>query len=92
MLTKLGISTTPLAMKAPRRATAPGTTRKPASLKRFSPQPSNLSGTLSNASAPAGSLNGRVRAYWNTHIHDLAITSHPVGSVGFFFLSASQDL
>jgi SAM-dependent methyltransferase len=28
-----------------------------------------------------------VRAYWNAHIHDLAITSHPVGSPGFF-----QDL
>jgi SAM-dependent methyltransferase len=37
-----------------------------------------------NAPAPAGPLNARVRAYWNTHIHDLAITSHPVGSAGFF--------
>lgn len=27
---------------------------------------------------------GAVRSYWNAHIHDLAITSHPVGSVGFF--------
>jgi SAM-dependent methyltransferase len=26
----------------------------------------------------------RVRAYWNHHIHDLEITSHPVGSPGFF--------
>ena len=25
-----------------------------------------------------------VRTYWNAHIHDLAITSHPVGSPGFF--------
>ena len=25
-----------------------------------------------------------VRAYWERHIHDLAITSHPVGSRGFF--------
>ena len=25
-----------------------------------------------------------VRAYWNRHIHDLEITSHPVGSPGFF--------
>ena len=32
-------------------------------------------------------MNARVRAYWNDHIHDLAITSHPVGSPGFF-----QDL
>jgi SAM-dependent methyltransferase len=26
----------------------------------------------------------RVRAYWAAHIHDLAITTHPVGSAGFF--------
>jgi SAM-dependent methyltransferase len=26
----------------------------------------------------------QVRAYWNTHIHDLEITRHPVGSRGFF--------
>jgi SAM-dependent methyltransferase len=25
-----------------------------------------------------------VRTYWNVHIHDLEITSHPVGSRGFF--------
>jgi SAM-dependent methyltransferase len=25
-----------------------------------------------------------VRLYWNAHIHDLEITSHPVGSPGFF--------
>ncbi len=25
-----------------------------------------------------------VRAYWDTHIHDLAVTSHPPGSPGFF--------
>jgi SAM-dependent methyltransferase len=25
-----------------------------------------------------------VRTYWNAHIHDLAITGHPVGSAGFF--------
>jgi SAM-dependent methyltransferase len=29
----------------------------------------------------------RVRAYWNEHIHDLAITAHPSGSPEFF-----QDL
>jgi ubiquinone/menaquinone biosynthesis C-methylase UbiE len=29
----------------------------------------------------------RIRAYWNEHIHDLAIAKHPVGSEGFF-----QDL
>jgi SAM-dependent methyltransferase len=34
-----------------------------------------------------GSPNAPVRAYWNEHIHDLAITTHPVGSPGFF-----QDL
>ena len=32
-------------------------------------------------------LIGRVRAYWNEHIHDLAITTHPSGSPEFF-----QDL
>jgi ubiquinone/menaquinone biosynthesis C-methylase UbiE len=30
------------------------------------------------------SLAGAVRAYWNQRIHDLAITTHPVGSPGFF--------
>ena len=29
-------------------------------------------------------LIDRVRDYWNTHIHDLEITRHPVGSPGFF--------
>jgi SAM-dependent methyltransferase len=29
-------------------------------------------------------LTTQVRAYWNQHIHDLAITTHPVGSPGFF--------
>jgi SAM-dependent methyltransferase len=33
---------------------------------------------------PAPSLSARVRAYWDAHIHDLAITTHPVGSPGFF--------
>ena len=40
-----------------------------------------------SASLPEAPLTARVRAYWNDHIHDLAITSHPVGSPGFF-----QDL
>jgi SAM-dependent methyltransferase len=37
-------------------------------------------------SAPeaASAANRQVRAYWNDQIHDLAITSHPVGSPGFF--------
>ena len=30
------------------------------------------------------SLIERVRAYWNTHIHDLEITSHASGTPGFF--------
>jgi SAM-dependent methyltransferase len=30
------------------------------------------------------SLPARVRAYWNAHIHDLDISSHPPGSPGFF--------
>jgi SAM-dependent methyltransferase len=29
-------------------------------------------------------LTAQVRAYWNEHVHDLAITTHPVGSPGFF--------
>lgn len=28
--------------------------------------------------------NASVREYWNRHIHDLDITTHPVGSPGFF--------
>jgi hypothetical protein len=53
-LTKDGISTTFLAMKAERRTIAPGTARKPASRKRFSPQPSNFEGTLSHHDACPG--------------------------------------
>ena len=34
-------------------------------------------------SSPA-SPNAAVRAYWNRHIHDLEITSHAVGTPGFF--------
>jgi SAM-dependent methyltransferase len=33
---------------------------------------------------PAEGPNARVRRYWNTHIHDLAISSHPPGTAGFF--------
>src|SRR5687767_11091391 len=29
-------------------------------------------------------LDARIREYWDAHIHDVAITSHPVGSPGFF--------
>jgi SAM-dependent methyltransferase len=35
------------------------------------------------SSAIAGTTDD-VRRYWNHHIHDLDITSHPVGSPGFF--------
>jgi len=35
--------------------------------------------------SPAGApRTNAVREYWNTHIHDLEITRHPVGSPGFF--------
>lgn len=34
--------------------------------------------------APPSDLASRVRAYWNTHIHDLEISSHEPGSPGFF--------
>jgi len=29
-------------------------------------------------------LEEQIRRYWNDHIHDLEITSHPAGSLGFF--------
>ena len=35
-------------------------------------------------SRPGASTNAAVRDYWNHHIHDLEITTHPVGSTGFF--------
>ncbi len=35
--------------------------------------------------SPSGAPStAEVRDYWNRHIHDLEITSHPVGSAGFF--------
>ena len=34
--------------------------------------------------SPPSAANAAVREYWNRHIHDLEITSHPVGSPGFF--------
>jgi SAM-dependent methyltransferase len=37
-----------------------------------------------NAPLPDSELISRVRDYWNHHIHDLAVTSHPVASPGFF--------
>ena len=36
---------------------------------------------MSSSGAPT---TAGVREYWNRHIHDLEITSHPVGSPGFF--------
>ena len=35
-------------------------------------------------SSPAAATTDDVRKYWNQHIHDLEITTHPVGSRGFF--------
>ena len=32
----------------------------------------------------ASQANAAVRDYWNHHIHDLEVTTHPVGSPGFF--------
>jgi ubiquinone/menaquinone biosynthesis C-methylase UbiE len=34
--------------------------------------------------SPGPPSNAAVREYWNRHIHDLEITTHPVGSPGFF--------
>ena len=39
-----------------------------------------MAGTVAHES----SLGRRVRTYWDSHIHDLAITRHEVGSSGFF--------
>ncbi len=60
MLTNEGISTAFRAMKAPRRATAPGTARKPAARKAASSQPANLEGTLSHHGP--GALASPIRA------------------------------
>ena len=35
-------------------------------------------------SSPAAATTDDVRKYWNKHIHDLEITTHPVGSPLFF--------
>ena len=35
-------------------------------------------------SSPAAATTDDVRKYWNQRIHDLEITTHPVGSAGFF--------
>ena len=35
-------------------------------------------------SSPGAPTTADVREYWNRHIHDLDITSHPAGSPGFF--------
>src|SRR3546814_13525308 len=54
ILAKLGISTAPLPMKAPRRTMAPGTARKPALVKSLASQPLNFDGTLSHQWAAPG--------------------------------------
>lgn len=37
-----------------------------------------------SSSGASTTTTADVRAYWNRHIHDLEITTHPVGSPGFF--------
>jgi SAM-dependent methyltransferase len=37
-----------------------------------------------STAAADGAINARIRAYWDAHIHDLAITRHPAGTPGFF--------
>jgi SAM-dependent methyltransferase len=32
----------------------------------------------------ARATTAQIRDYWNTHIHDLSITTHPIGTKGFF--------
>lgn len=39
---------------------------------------------LAAVSSSGSPSNAAVRDYWNRHIHDLDITTHPVGSRGFF--------
>lgn len=39
---------------------------------------------MSESHALDPTLNEGIRDYWNTRIHDLEITEHPVGSPGFF--------
>ncbi len=61
MFTKDGISTTFLAMCAPRRTTLPGTARKPALVKSAPVQSPNLEGTLSHQGPTPG---GVLRPEW----------------------------
>src|SRR3990172_419267 len=35
-------------------------------------------------STEEGRISSEITAYWDTHIHDLAITTQPVGTPGFF--------
>src|SRR5687767_8302292 len=46
-----------------------------------------LSYSRKHVALPGAPTTDDVRDYWNRHIHDLEITTHPVGSRGFF-----QDL
>jgi len=39
---------------------------------------------IRRVSSPAAASIDDIRDYWNRHIHDLEITTHPVGSPGFF--------
>src|SRR4029078_9342237 len=39
---------------------------------------------VGRVSSPGVPSTADVRDYWNRHIHDLEITTHPVGSPGFF--------
>lgn len=39
---------------------------------------------MPDSEAPGAVTTAAVRRYWNEHIHDLEVTSHPPGSPGFF--------
>jgi ubiquinone/menaquinone biosynthesis C-methylase UbiE len=41
-------------------------------------------GVLDYSSIKNENLLEDIRVYWNSHIHDLSIATHPVGSAGFF--------
>ena len=83
-------------MKAERRTIAPGTARKPASRKRFSPQPANFDGTLSHQVAPPGppsmialslSRKDRITAFFSHWL-----TFQEFGPVGAGIFSATRAL
>jgi SAM-dependent methyltransferase len=44
----------------------------------------DVASVATESTVEATDLTNRIREYWNTHIHDLAIAKHPIGTLGFF--------